>query len=84
MGFENDPGWYPAEFFEHAQEKVQEFHTQHPQSPHSQVVSPAVTVPEGRPLQQFADVHIPPLSEAGSEVCCSMARVAGLPANVQH
>ena len=82
VGFENDSGWYSAEFFEHAQEKAQEFHTQHSQSPHSQVV-PSASVPEERPLQQFADVHISSLPEAAPEICCS-CWVAGLPANVQH
>lgn len=33
VSFEHDPGWYPSEFFEHAQEKVQEFHAEHLTSP---------------------------------------------------
>ena len=82
VGFENNSGWYSAEFFEHAQEKVQEFHTQHSHSPHSQVVPPA-SVPKRELLQQFAGVHISLLPEAAPEICCS-CQVAGLPANVQH
>ncbi|KAL8643438.1 MAG: hypothetical protein Q9226_008373 [Calogaya cf. arnoldii] len=31
-GYKHDHGWYLAEFFKHAQEKVQEFHTAHPEA----------------------------------------------------
>ena len=40
VDFETDPGYYPAEFFTHAQEAVEDFHRQHPDA-----AGPATPVP---------------------------------------
>ena len=65
VGFEHDPGWYPSEFFEHAQEKVQEFHAEHPNSPRPWVLPhPQAAPASAAPPQQFIGVHVPPPRQA--------------------